>query len=53
MSLIGRFGEALGRPNALYLGGKAEAKSRDFLERRNISHILNVTTAKEAGVRVR
>lgn len=46
-------GAAVGRKrHGLYLGGKSDAKSRSKLERWGISHILNVTPEKEAGVKV-
>jgi hypothetical protein len=36
----------------LYLGGKADAKDRDKLDRWNVTHILNVTPPKQAGIQV-
>jgi hypothetical protein len=42
-----------GKPHGLYLGGKVDAKSRSKLEGWGITHILNVTPEKEAGVKVR
>jgi protein-tyrosine phosphatase len=39
----------LARPG-LYVGGKADAKDLDKLIQRNITHILNVTPAKETGI---
>jgi hypothetical protein len=36
----------------LYLGGKADAKDRDKLDRFNVTHILNVTPPKQAGIQV-
>lgn len=41
---------AAGRPHGLYLGGKADAKSRSKLEGWGVTHVLNVTPEKEAGV---
>jgi len=39
------------RRTGLYLGGKVDAKNRDWLELKGISHILNVTPAKEACIK--
>jgi hypothetical protein len=36
----------------LYLGGKTDAKDRDKLKQWNVTHILNVTTPKQAGIQV-
>jgi hypothetical protein len=36
----------------LYLGGKVDAKDRDKLNRWNVTHILNVTPPKQAGIQV-
>jgi hypothetical protein len=41
-----------GRRPGLYLGGKADAKDRDKLERYNVTHILNMTTSKEVNIKV-
>ncbi|EEC47494.1 predicted protein [Phaeodactylum tricornutum CCAP 1055/1] len=40
-----------GRRPGLYLGGKADAKDRDKLERYNVTHILNMTTSKEVNIK--
>ena len=37
------------RRNSVYLGSKEDAKSRSTLEKRNITHILNVTPEKVCG----
>lgn len=34
----------------LYVGGKADAKDFTKLKQRNITHILNMTPAKETGI---
>lgn len=39
--------------SCLYLGGKADAKNKEWLERTGVSHILNVTPTKEVSVKVR
>ena len=36
----------------LYIGGKSDAKNRDKLEQRGITHILNVTPTKDSGIQV-
>ena len=41
-----------GRRPGLYLGGKSEAKNREKLEQWNVTHILNMTPAKEANIQV-
>ena len=38
--------------NRLYIGSRSDAKNRDKLQQWNVSHILNVTPAKDAGVQV-
>jgi hypothetical protein len=37
---------------SIFLGGKSDAKDLAFLLAKNITHILNVTPPKEAGVQV-
>jgi len=39
-----------GRRPALYLGGKSDAKNREKLLARNVTHILNMTPTKEASI---
>jgi predicted protein tyrosine phosphatase len=52
MSLIHQApGVVQGRRPGLYLGGKADAKDRDKLERYNVTHILNMTTSKEVNIK--
>jgi hypothetical protein len=41
------------RRNSVYIGGRADAKSLEKLERWGISHILNVSPPKEAAIQVR
>lgn len=36
--------------NSLYLGGKADAKSRSKLDSWGVTHILNVTPEKDVGI---
>jgi protein-tyrosine phosphatase len=36
--------------NSVYIGGRADAKDCEKLERWNVSHILNVTPTKEASI---
>jgi hypothetical protein len=53
MSLIYQGQELVaGRRPGLYLGGKADAKDRDKLERWQVKHILNMTPPKEACIQV-
>ncbi len=40
------------RRHGIYLGGKSDAKDLAFLQSNGITHILNVTPQKEAGVQV-
>jgi len=42
--------EKKGKERGIYIGGKADAKNRSKLHRWGITHILNVTPEKEAGV---
>ena len=46
-------GKGTTRRNSVYLGGKVDAKSRSKLENWGVTHILNVTPEKEAGIKVR
>mmetsp|Transcript_4123 Transcript_4123/g.5989 ORF Transcript_4123/g.5989 Transcript_4123/m.5989 type:complete len:273 (-) Transcript_4123:90-908(-) len=39
------------RRNSVYLGSKSDAKDRSKLERFGVTHILNVTPEKEAGIK--
>jgi hypothetical protein len=41
-----------GKRNSLYVGGRSDAKDREKLRRWGVSHVLNVTAAKDAGVKV-
>ena len=41
------------RRYSIYLGGKNDAKSKAKLEAWGITHILNMTPEKEAGIKVR
>jgi hypothetical protein len=41
-----------GSRNSVYIGGRADAKSLEKLERWGISRILNVTPAKETSIQV-
>lgn len=41
-----------GRRNSIYIGGRADAKSLEKLQRWGISRILNVTPTKEASIQV-
>ena len=41
-----------GRRPGLYLGGKEEAKNRHKLDQWKVTHILNMTPPKEAGIEV-
>lgn len=52
MSLVCRVDSVGGQSHGLYIGGKSDAKSRDWIEKNGISHILNVTPPKEAGNKV-
>jgi len=53
MSLVFCSEEATGRGrNSIYLGGKVDAKDLPSLRAKSITHILNVTPPKEAGVQV-
>ena len=45
-------GSSVGKRNSLYVGGRSDAKDRDKLRRWGVSHVLNVTAAKDAGVKV-
>ena len=38
--------------HGLYLGSKGDAKSRSKLEAWGVTHILNMTPEKEAGIKV-
>ncbi|CAB9502331.1 specificity protein phosphatase 15 [Seminavis robusta] len=40
-----------GKRHSLYIGGRSDAKDRDKLRRWGVTHILNVTAAKDAGVK--
>ena len=40
------------RCHRLYIGGRSDAKNRDKLLQWGITHILNVTPTKDAGVQV-
>ena len=40
------------RRNRLYIGSRSDAKNRDKLLQWGITHILNVTPPKDAGVQV-
>mmetsp|Transcript_47251 Transcript_47251/g.70317 ORF Transcript_47251/g.70317 Transcript_47251/m.70317 type:complete len:101 (-) Transcript_47251:649-951(-) len=37
--------------NHLFVGGKRDAKSKQFLSENGVTHILNATPAKEGGVK--
>jgi len=50
MSLI--FSPNSSKRHGVYLGGKAEAKSRSKLEQMGITHILNVTPEKDSSIQV-
>lgn len=51
MSLV--YSETIGgQRHGIYLGGKADAKSRDKLQRWGVTHILNVTPPKEGSIQV-
>jgi hypothetical protein len=39
--------------NSIYVGSKKDAKNEKWLDSKRITHILNVTPAKEAGIQVR
>jgi len=41
-----------GQRPALYLGGKTDAKNRERLLARHVTHILNMTPPKEANIEV-
>jgi hypothetical protein len=43
---------SLKRRNSIYIGGKADAKSRAKLEQWRVSHILNMTPQKDSSVQV-
>lgn len=40
------------KEHGLYLGGKKDARSRSFLDRRGVTHVLNVTTEKDSSIQV-
>lgn len=42
----------VGKRNRLYIGSRSDAKNREKLLQWGITHILNVTPAKDAGVQV-
>ena len=39
-----------GKRPGIYLGGKADAKNKDKLQDRSVTHILNLTPTKEASI---
>lgn len=41
-----------GQRPALYLGGKSDAKNREKLKERKVTHILNMTPPKEVSIMV-
>ena len=51
MSLIYQTSNLInGRRPGIYIGGKADAKNKDKLLARNVTHILNLTPPKEACI---
>jgi hypothetical protein len=53
MSLIYQSGDMLnGRRPGLYLGGKTDAKDSEKLQRWQVSHVLNMTPAKDSSIQV-
>jgi hypothetical protein len=53
MSLVYRSDAASkGRRNSIFIGGKVDAKNKEWLRQSGIDYILNVTPPKEAGIKV-